>query len=270
MAALLDIRLLVKDYQALRPLRVRELSVAPGRVLSLAGFDAAAAEIFVHLVTGASLPDEGDISLFGTNTRHIQDAEAWLHSLDGLGLVSHRAVLVDMLTVLQNVAMPLTLEVDPLADDMRPQVEALAREAGIDESLWDRPLGHVDAETNLRVRLARAVAPQPTLIIAEHPSAALPRDAVAARRRTRRGDGPREKRRAAHADRRSRVGEPHRRRRPDVEPGDRRAGVGRPLHGTIQAGVWRIAICHTETSRASNPGTASASSSTTAGWTGSS
>ena len=87
MAALFDIRLLVKDYQGLRPLRVRELSVSPGRVLSLAGFDAAAAEIFVHLVTGAALPDEGDISLFGTNTRHIQDAEAWLHSLDGLGLV---------------------------------------------------------------------------------------------------------------------------------------------------------------------------------------
>ena len=178
MAALLDIRLLVKDYQGLRPLRVRELSVSPGRVLSLAGFDAAAAEIFVHLVTGAALPDEGDISLFGTNTRHIQDAEAWLRSLDGLGLVSHRAVLVDMLTVLQNVAMPLTLEVDPIAEDMRPQVEALARESGIAESLWDRPLGHVDAETNLRVRLARAVAPQPKLIIAEHPSAGLPRDAV--------------------------------------------------------------------------------------------
>jgi putative ABC transport system ATP-binding protein len=178
MAALLDIRRLVKDYQALRPLRVRELSLSPGRVLSLAGFDAAAAEVFVHLATGAALPDEGDISLFGANTRHIQDAEGWLHSLDRLGLVSHRAVLLDMLTVLQNVAMPLTLEVDPIADDLRPRVEALAREAGIDESLWDRPLGHVDAETNLRVRLARAVAPQPTLIIAEHPSVALPRDAV--------------------------------------------------------------------------------------------
>jgi putative ABC transport system ATP-binding protein len=177
-APLLDIRSLVKDYQGLRPLRVRELTVAPGRVLSLAGFDASAAEIFVHLVTGASLPDEGDISLFGTNTRHIQDAEAWLHSLDGLGLVSHRAVLVDMLTVLQNVAMPLTLEVDPIAEEMRPQVEALAREAGIDRSLWDRPLGQVDAEANLRVRLARAVAPQPRLMIAEHPSAGLPRDAV--------------------------------------------------------------------------------------------
>ena len=176
---LLDIRGLVKDYQSLRPLRVRELIVHPGRVLSLTGFDAAAAEVFVHLVTGAALPDAGDISLFGTNTRDIRDVEAWLRSLDGLGLVSHRAVLVDMLTVLQNVAMPLTLEIEPIADDMRPRVEALAREAGVGESLWDRPLGNVDAETNLRVRLARAIAPQPRLVIAEHPSATLPRASVA-------------------------------------------------------------------------------------------
>jgi ABC-type lipoprotein export system ATPase subunit len=116
--------------------------------------------------------------LFGTNTRHIENAEAWLLSLDRLGLVSHRAVLIDMLTVLQNVAMPLTLEIEPIAEDMRPQVESLAREAGISESLWDRALGKVDPETQLRVRLARAIAPQPSLIIAEHPSVALPRDSV--------------------------------------------------------------------------------------------
>lgn len=179
MTALLDVRGLVKDYQGLRPLRVRELCVDSGRVVSLAGFDAPAAEMFVHLVTGAALPDEGQVTLFGTNTRHIADAAAWLRSLDGLGLVSHRAVLVDMLTVLQNVAMPLTMDVDPIDPAHRPRVEALAREAGIAKPLWDRALGHVDAETSLRVRLARAVAADPVLVIAEHPSATLPREAVA-------------------------------------------------------------------------------------------
>lgn len=175
---LLEIRGLVKDYQSLRPLRVRELSVEPGRVLHLTGFDAEAAEVFVHLVTGAALPDAGAVTLFGTDTRAITDAEAWLRSLDGLGLVSHRAVLVDALSVLQNVAMPLTLDVDPIAPALRPAVEALAHEAGIEEVAWDQPLGRADAETNLRVRLARAVAPNPSLVIAEHPSATLPRDAV--------------------------------------------------------------------------------------------
>lgn len=179
MKTLLDIRGLVKDYQGLRPLRVRELAVERGHVLSLAGFDAPAAEMFVHLVTGAALPDEGDVTLFGTNTRHIPNPQAWLRSLDGLGLISHRAVLLDMLTVLQNVAMPFTLEVDPIDPALRSQVESLAREAGITETMWDRALGRVDAETNLRVRLARAIAVRPVLVIAEHPSATLPREAVA-------------------------------------------------------------------------------------------
>jgi predicted ABC-type transport system involved in lysophospholipase L1 biosynthesis ATPase subunit len=175
---LLEIRALVKDYQSLRPLRIRNLVVDPGAVLTLTGFDAAAAEIFVHLVTGAALPDQGEVMLFGTNTRSITDAEAWLRSLDGMGLMSHRAVLIDALSVLQNVAMPLTLDVDPIDPAYLPAAEALAREAGIPASSWDQPLGRVDPELNLRVRLARAVAPDPKLLIAEHPSAALPREAA--------------------------------------------------------------------------------------------
>lgn len=175
---LLEIRGLVKDYQALRPLRVRDLTVAPGATITLTGLDAPAAEVFVHLVTGAALPDHGEITLFGTNTRGISDATAWLRALDRLGLVSHRAVLVDILSVIQNVAMPLTLDVDPIDPVFRPAVETLAREAGLPESTWETPLGRADAEATFRVRLARALAPGPSLLIAEHPSAGLPRDAV--------------------------------------------------------------------------------------------
>ena len=238
---LLEIRDLVKDYQALRPLRVRELAVAPGAVLTLAGFDAPAAETFVHLVTGAALPDQGDITLFGTNTRGITDANAWLRALDRLGLVSHRAVLIDALSVLQNVAMPLTLDVDPIDPAFRPAAEALAREAGIAESAWEQPLGRADAEANLRVRLARALAPEPALVIAEHPSAALPRDAVArvaerrGARRCRAGRGARD------ADRGPRLGERGRRPGARAAAGLGRTGAGHRVHGTIQAAVGRIA-----------------------------
>jgi predicted ABC-type transport system involved in lysophospholipase L1 biosynthesis ATPase subunit len=169
---------LVKSYQALRPLRVRDLTVAPGPAITVTGLDAPAAEVFVHLVTGAALPDQGDVALFGTNTRSITDTTAWLQALDRLGLVSHRAVLVDVLSVIQNVAMPLTLDVDPIDPAFRPAVEDLAREAGIPEPAWGLALGRADAEVTFRVRLARALAPGPSLVIAEHPSAGLPRDAV--------------------------------------------------------------------------------------------
>jgi ABC-type sugar transport system ATPase subunit len=48
-----------KQYNALRPLRLNDLSIAAGERVSLSGLDAGAAEVLVNLVTGASVPDEG-------------------------------------------------------------------------------------------------------------------------------------------------------------------------------------------------------------------
>jgi len=180
MSPLLEIRGLVKDYQALRPLRIRELVVAPGAIVSLAGLDAIAAETFVHLVTGATLPDEGDVIMFGQNTRAIADGDAWLASLDRFGMVTARAILIEAFSVLQNIAMAFTLDIDPIDPRVVPQAGALAREVGIEASLFDVPAGKVGPEVQMRVHLAKSLALGPMLLIAEHPSAALPRPVVAA------------------------------------------------------------------------------------------
>ncbi len=180
MSALLEIRGLLKDYQGLRPLRIRELTVTPDTIMSIAGLDASAAETFVHLVTGATLPDEGEVIMFGQDTRAIADGAAWLKSLDRVGMVTSRGILIDAFSVLQNVAMSFTLDVDPIDPRVVPQAGALAREVGIDAALFDLPAGKVAPEIRMRVHLARSLAQGPQLLIAEHPSAALPRSAVAA------------------------------------------------------------------------------------------
>jgi putative ABC transport system ATP-binding protein len=173
---LINLRSVVKGYQALRPLRIRELSVQPGDVISLGGLDSQAAEIFVHLVTGAMLPDDGEVVLFGQNTRSITDGDAWLRSLDGVGIISGRGVLIEAFTILQNVAMPFSLDVDPINPGVLPQAMAVAREAGLDAATWDRPVGGTSAESQMRAHVARALAQDPRLLIAEHPTATLPRD----------------------------------------------------------------------------------------------
>jgi len=180
MTPLLEIRSLVKDYQALRPLRIRELVVTPGTIVSLGGLDAPAAETFVHLVTGATLPDEGDVIMLGQNTRAIADGNAWLKSLEAIGMVTARGVLIGAFSVLQNIAMSFTLDVDPIDPRVVPQAGALARGVGIDQALFDVPAGKAGPEIQMRVHLAKALALEPKLLIAEHPSAALPRPAVAA------------------------------------------------------------------------------------------
>ena len=177
---LLQITGLAKDYQTLRPLRIADLTLRQGDIVAIAGIDLLGAETLVHLVTGATLPDAGDVLLFGRNTREITDGVAWLKSLDGVGMISARGILVGAFSVLQNIALSLTLDVDPIDARVVPQAGALAREVGIKAALFDAPAGGVGPDVQMRVHLARALALGPALLIAEHPSATLPRDAVAA------------------------------------------------------------------------------------------
>ena len=98
-AIAIDVRDVQKDYHALRPLRVRALEVRDGESIVLLGFDRAAAEVLVNLITAATVPDAGEVRVFGRPTAAIQDADTWLFSLDCFGIVSDRAVLLDNMTV---------------------------------------------------------------------------------------------------------------------------------------------------------------------------
>jgi predicted ABC-type transport system involved in lysophospholipase L1 biosynthesis ATPase subunit len=177
--ALLEISGLSKDYQTLRPLRIKSLTLNRGDVMSISGIDMLGAETFVHLVTGATLPDAGDVMLFGRNTRAITDGDAWLKSLDAVGMITARGIVIEAFSVLQNIALSLTLDVDPIGPGVLPQAGALAREAGIHPAAFDLPAGKAPADVQMRVHLARALALGPQLLIAEHPSASLPRETVA-------------------------------------------------------------------------------------------
>ena len=170
----------VRSYAALRPLRLKELTVHRGQIVSVAGLDAASAEVFVGLLTGALLPDSGAVELFGHSTAAVSDSDDWLKMLDGVGILTDRAVLIAQFTVEQNLAMPFTLDIDPVGSDLQPQVAALAGEVALSEQFLATRIAEAPAEVVARVRLARALALGPSLLIAEHPSATLPRTAVKA------------------------------------------------------------------------------------------
>jgi ABC-type iron transport system FetAB ATPase subunit len=94
--------------------------------------------------------------------------------------VSDRAPLIDALSIVQNLAMPFTLEIEPPPSDIREQATQLAADAGLDAAIWDKPVGDVDAIGRLRIRVARALALKPSILLLEHTSATLSRGDVAA------------------------------------------------------------------------------------------
>lgn len=173
---ILEFRNVVKDYRGLRPLRIQQLELQEGRSVALVGFDQASAEVFVNLATGATVPDAGEVRVFGETTAAITDAHAWLASLDRFGIVSERAMLLEALTVIQNLAMPFTLEVNPVAEAVRVQVGKLADEVGLVAADLQRPVAELSPSAKLRVRLGRAVAMNPRILLAEHPNATLSPD----------------------------------------------------------------------------------------------
>lgn len=163
----------VKDYRSLRPLRLLDLRVGDGERVVLSGLDVIAAEVLTNLLNGYALPDQGEVAVFGRPTSSITSGDEWLASLDPFGVVTARAVLLEGMTVRQNLALPLTIEIEPVPDALVAQVDALAAEAGIEPEWLDQPAHGTPPLVRMRMHLARAVALDPRLLILEHPTAAL-------------------------------------------------------------------------------------------------
>jgi branched-chain amino acid transport system ATP-binding protein len=179
-APVIDITGLSKDYHGLRPLRIDRLTMAPGEQTAVLGLDQPMGETFINLVTGAALPEQGVVAIFGRPTSAIADSSDWLGVVDRFGIVSERAVLLNAMTVMQNLSIPFTLDIDPPPEDIRARAASLAAESGIPEAEWSRAVGEADAVGRFRIRLARALALDPAVLLLEHASADLPRDAVTA------------------------------------------------------------------------------------------
>ena len=160
-------------------MRIAELRVAERELVAIAGLDQTTAEVFVNLATGATLPDAGEVRLFGRATSAITDSADWLATIDRVGIVSERAVLLERMSVVQNLALPFTLDIEPPPGADRARAEALAREVGLSQTAWTRPLAELDANIAARVRLGRAIALDPALLLLEHATARLAREAAA-------------------------------------------------------------------------------------------
>jgi ABC-type transporter Mla maintaining outer membrane lipid asymmetry ATPase subunit MlaF len=176
----LEIDRIVKDYRGLRPLRIESLALGEGERVSLSGLDAVASEVLTNLVTGAALPDRGEIRVFGRSTAELSSGEEWLSWLDRFGILTERAVMLDALPVSQNLAIPFTLQIETPPPEVVAAVDGLAREVGLAAAWLDCRLAETPPDVQARVRLARAIALGPAILLLDHPTASVPRAAVRA------------------------------------------------------------------------------------------
>lgn len=177
---LLQFRHVVKDYGGLRPLRMEDLSVAAGEIVVVEGPDETASAVLVDLATGTALPDEGEVMVAGTATSALANHDEWLLFLEHFGIVNPRVVLLDEFSVLQNLAVPLTLDLDPLPESTRSRALSLASAVGLAPDLLEARVAAVSPLARFQVRLGRAIAHHPQLLLLEHPTLGIPASDVRA------------------------------------------------------------------------------------------
>jgi ABC-type transporter Mla maintaining outer membrane lipid asymmetry ATPase subunit MlaF len=165
-----------KQYGGLRPLRVRDLRVRAGSAAMVLGVDRPAAEVFVNLITGASLPDKGEVASLGRLTSAIADSDEWLAFVERFGIVSDRIVLLEAMTVAQNLAISFDLNLEPVPPDVMVRVAPLSAEVDIEAESLETRVADASPLLRAKIYLARALALDPSVLLLEHPTANLSPD----------------------------------------------------------------------------------------------
>jgi thiamine transport system ATP-binding protein len=143
------------------PIQDISFTVEEGRVAAVVGIPGSGTRAILRLIAGLEQPDEGDV-LLGERTLAPIPAHR-----RGIGMVSDDLALFPDMDVHGNVAFGLRMRGWPRANrDSR--VGALLRQFGLEGAARLRP-DQLSATDRLRVALARALAPQPALLLLDHP-----------------------------------------------------------------------------------------------------
>jgi len=135
-----------------------DLAVARGEIVAVAGRSGSGKTTLLTLVAGMEQPDAGSIDLFGNEAR--LDECSW----SDVAILPQSLGMLDELTVIENVTLPLRLADVPGADDA---IDLMSR-LGVDQ-LAGRFPSEVSLGEQQRAALARAAIVRPRLLLADEP-----------------------------------------------------------------------------------------------------
>jgi putative ABC transport system ATP-binding protein len=159
------------DNAPVRALRGLDLTVRRGEFVALMGPSGCGKSTLLNLVAGLDLPDEGTIMVAGEQvTGRTEDDLARMRRRH-IGIVFQFFNLLEGMTVLENVALPALI-----AGRKRRMAETRARDLldllGIGDKGSSLP-GVLSGGQRQRLAIARALANEPTLLLADEPTGAL-------------------------------------------------------------------------------------------------
>ncbi|MCW8330238.1 ABC transporter ATP-binding protein [Photobacterium sp. SDRW27] len=150
-------------------------SVGRGEMVALCGPSGSGKSTLLNVLGLLDMDYQGEV-LFGPNPSSMQPApktplEAAAFRRVQLGFVFQKFNLVPVMTALENVAYPLHLNGLTKQEQQR-QAKQMLEKVGLGKYIDHRP-DHLSGGQQQRVAIARALVHQPSLVIADEPTASL-------------------------------------------------------------------------------------------------
>ena len=155
--------------RAVVALRGVSLSVSPGEFVAIMGPSGSGKSTLLNLAGLLDRPTSGEVFIDGRETSRLSETERAAIRRRDVGFVFQSYNLIPSLTVLENVALPLSFDGNKSARELASQ--ALA-EVGID-NLADTHPWLISGGEAQRVAIARALAGPRRLLLADEPTGAL-------------------------------------------------------------------------------------------------
>jgi putative ABC transport system ATP-binding protein len=164
-----------KDYPmdagTVHALRGASLRVEPGEYTAIVGPSGSGKSTLLQLIGGIDTPSGGSIELLGVRLDKLSDRELTRLRLIRLGFIFQRFHLLPVLTVRENVELPMA-EAGLAPSPRRARADELLAYVGLASRSHHRATQLSGGEMQ-RVAIARALANRPALLLADEPTGEL-------------------------------------------------------------------------------------------------
>ncbi|MBI2427053.1 MAG: ABC transporter ATP-binding protein [Candidatus Kerfeldbacteria bacterium] len=147
------------------------LTIADGDFLAITGPSGSGKSTLANIIGGLDTPDSGDVTVDDQSLAEAHDRALSHYRNKMVGFVFQNFNLQPNYTALENVMVPLTFAKMDLADRKKRATECL-KIVGLGDRMKHRP-GELSGGQRQRVCIARALANNPKMIIADEPTGNL-------------------------------------------------------------------------------------------------
>lgn len=157
------------DYHALKGI---DLAIKSGEFVSIIGKSGSGKSTLLNMITGIDRPTTGEVWVNGTAIHEMNENQMAIWRGGSLGILFQFFQLLPALTLLQNVILPMDLSGRYPPRQRRKRAEELLEIVGLAEHQHKLP-SMISGGQQQRAALARALANDPPLIVADEPTGNL-------------------------------------------------------------------------------------------------